>query len=146
MDPPEALLDYPNWSLELGKERREYEVQCSGQTSGHLTVKLKGVEDRDVAARLTGASILIRRALLPPRGDKEYYRTDLIGCEVQTASGRLLGTVQYFVETPAHALMVVVGSTDTGRTEMWVPAMATHIRRVDLSARKVIVDWEEGDE
>jgi 16S rRNA processing protein RimM len=108
-----------------------------------LTVKLRGVEDRDAAARLTGASILIRRDQLPPRGDKEYYRADLIGCEVQTTSGRTLGNVQYFVETPAHALMVVAGPAGSGQTEVWVPALADHIRRVDLAARKVIVNWDE---
>jgi len=144
-DPPEALLDYPVWSLELRKECREYQIQGSGRTSGRLTVKLRGVDDRDVAASLTGALILVRRDLLPPRGEKEFYRADLIGCEIENLSGRKLGTVQYFIETPAHALMVVTGDSGEGRTEVWVPAVADHIRRVDLKARKVIVDWEEGD-
>jgi 16S rRNA processing protein RimM len=142
-DPPEALLDYPVWNLEFRNECREYEVQSSGRTSGQLTVKLRGVDDRDVAASLTGASILVRRELLPPRGEKEFYRVDLIGCEVETSTGKKLGTVQYFVETPAHALMVVSGPAGGG-SEVWVPAVADHIRRVDLKARRVIVEWDEG--
>ena len=72
-------------------------------------------------------------------GKKEFYRADLIGCEVENGSGHKLGTVQYFIESPAHAWMVV--SQADG--EIWVPAVADHIRRVDLSARKVIVDWED---
>ena len=143
-DPPESLLEYPVWSLALRNECREYEIQSSGRTSGQLTVKLRGVDDRDVAASLTGALILIRRDLLPPTGTKEYYRADLIGCEVENGAGRKLGTVQYFVETPAHALMVVSGPADAG-SEIWVPAVADHIRRVDLNARKVIVEWDVGD-
>ena len=144
-DPPEALLDYPVWSLSLRNECREYEIQSSGRTSGQLTVKLRGVDDRDVAASLTGASILVRRDLLPRMGSKEFYRVDLIGCEVENGSGRRLGIVQYFIETPAHAMMVVskVGSPAGG--EIWVPSVAGHIRRVDLGARKVIVDWEDED-
>ena len=144
-DPPEALLEYPVWSLALRNECREFEIQSSGRTSGQLTVKLRGVDDRDSAANLTGAAILVRRDLLPPMGEKEFYRADLIGCEVETSTGRSLGTVQYFVETPAHALMVVVGPEGSGRAEVWVPAVADHIRRVDLNARRVIVDWEAGD-
>jgi 16S rRNA processing protein RimM len=142
-DPPEALLDYPVWNLSLRNECREYEIQSSGRTSGQLTVKLRGIDDRDVAASLTGAAILIRRELLPPAGKKEFYRADLIGCEVENGSGRPLGTVQYFVETPAHALMVVSQAGSPAGAEIWVPAVADHIRRVDLKARKVIVNWED---
>ena len=143
--PPESLLDYRVWSLELRNECREYEIQSSGRSSGQLTVKLRGVDDRDVAASLTGASILVRRELLPPRGEKEFYRADLIGCDVVNTSGQTLGTVQYFIESPAHALMVVARRTDAGSAEVWIPAVADHIRRVDLSARKVIVEWEQGE-
>jgi ribosomal 30S subunit maturation factor RimM len=45
--------------------------------------------------------------------------------------------VQHFVEIPAHALMVV-----RGEQEYWVPAVPQHLRRVDLQARRVIVDWD----
>jgi 16S rRNA processing protein RimM len=144
-DPPEALLDYPVWSISLRNECREYAIQSSGRTSGQLTVKLRGVDDRDVAASLTGASILVRRELLPPVGKKEFYRADLIGCEVVNGSGRRLGTVRYFVETPAHALMVVSPDGSKAGEEIWVPAVADHIRRVDLSTRRMIVDWEDED-
>jgi 16S rRNA processing protein RimM len=143
-DPPEALLHYPVWSLAFRNECREFEIQSSGRTSGQLTVKLRGVDDRDVAASLTGASILVRRDLLPPPGEKEFYRADLIGCDVETTSGKKLGTVRYFVETPAHALMVVSGPAEAGG-EIWVPAVADHIRRVDLNARTVIVEWDVGE-
>jgi ribosomal 30S subunit maturation factor RimM len=46
--------------------------------------------------------------------------------------------VAHFVETPAHALMVVRGTR-----EYWVPAVPQHLRRVDLEARRIVVDWEE---
>jgi ribosomal 30S subunit maturation factor RimM len=45
--------------------------------------------------------------------------------------------VQHFVETPAQALMVV-----RGEREYWVPAVPQHLRRVDLTARRVVVDWD----
>ena len=142
-EPPEALLDYPIWSLEIRSGRRDYEIQSSGRSAGQLTVKLRGVDDRDAAASMTGARILIRRDLMPPPGKKEFYRADLIGCEVETVSGRKLGAVQYFVETPAHALMVVVKADGKGGSEeTWLPAVADCIRRVDLEARRVIVNWE----
>jgi ribosomal 30S subunit maturation factor RimM len=74
---------------------------------------------------------------LPEQASQDFYRADLVGCEVQNLAGLRLGTVQHFVETPAHALMVV-----KGEQEFWVPAVPQHLRRVDLQARLVIVDWD----
>jgi 16S rRNA processing protein RimM len=86
---------------------------------------------------LRGAEVRVPRAELPQRDDKDFYRADLIGCEVVNLAGVVLGVVQHFVETPVQALMVV-----RGEREYWVPAVAQHLRRVDLAARRVVVDWD----
>jgi 16S rRNA processing protein RimM len=93
----------------------------------------------------------VPRAELPQRDDKDFYRTDLIGCEVVNLAGRYLGKVQHFVETPAQVLMVVRGGAaessgakeSPGTREYWVPAVPLHLRRVDLTARRVVVDWDD---
>jgi 16S rRNA processing protein RimM len=102
---------------------------------------LAGVDDRDQAIALRGARICVPRAELPQRDDKDFYRADLIGCEVVNLAGIGLGVVQHFIETPAQALMVV-----RGEREYWVPAVPQHLRRVDLQARRVIVDWDAAAE
>jgi 16S rRNA processing protein RimM len=52
--------------------------------------------------------------------------------------GISLGKVQHFIESPAQVLMVVRGTR-----EYWIPAVPQHLRRVDLQARRVVVDWSE---
>jgi ribosomal 30S subunit maturation factor RimM len=47
-----------------------------------------------------------------------------------------MGFVKHFIETPAQVLMVV-----RGQQEYWIPAVPQHLRRVDLQARRVVVDW-----
>jgi 16S rRNA processing protein RimM len=125
--------------LRIGREGawRSYRIEQRGRSGGALTVKLAGVEDRDQAAALTGAQVCVPRAELPEGDDKDFYRADLIGCEVVNLAGVELGVVQHFVETPAQALMVV-----RGEREYWVPAVPRHLRRVDLRARRVVVDWD----
>ena len=137
-EPAERLLEYPVWTVRLPSAIQDYAIQHSGRSGGQLTVKLAGVNDRDVAATLTGAAILVSREQLPAPGKKEFYRADLIGFEVESVAGRKLGTLEYFVETPAHALMAIAGPEP-----LLVPAVADHIRRVDLPGRKVIVEWDE---
>jgi 16S rRNA processing protein RimM len=140
-DPPERLLKHRH--LQIGREGawRSYRIVESGRSGGALTVKLAGVEDRDQAMALRGAQICVPRDELPPRDDKDFYRADLIGCDVVNLAGVALGVVQHFVETPGQALMVV-----RGEREFWVPAVARHLRRVDLQARRVIVDWDAATE
>ena len=135
-DPPERLLDHRSLRIGRGGAWRDYRIEASGRSGGALTVKLAGVEDRDQAQALRGAEVCVPRSELPPRDDKDFYRADLIGCEVVNLAGVGLGVVQHFVETPAQALMVV-----RGEREYWVPAVPQHLRRVDLRERRVVVDW-----
>jgi 16S rRNA processing protein RimM len=137
-DPPERLLEHRSLQLGLGESWQTYRIESSGRSGGQLTAKLAGVEDRDRAQALRGASVCVPRSELPQRDDKDFYRADLIGCEVVNLSGVRLGVVRHFVETPAQTLMVV-----RGEQEYWVPAVPQHLRRVDLLARRVVVDWDD---
>jgi 16S rRNA processing protein RimM len=136
-DPPERLLDHRSLRIGQGSVWQNYCIEASGRSGGALTVKLKGVEDRDQAQALRGAQVCVLRSELPPRDDKDYYRADLIGCEVVNLAGLGLGRVEHFIETPAQVLMVVRGAR-----EFWIPAVPLHLRRVDLQARRVVVDWD----
>ncbi len=134
--PPERLLDHRSLRIGRGSVWQDYRIEASGRSGGALTVKLVGVEDRDQARGLRGALVCVPRSELPPRDDKDFYRADLIGCEVVNLEGVVLGSVQHFIETPAQVLMVVRGTQ-----EFWIPAVPQHLRRVDLQARRVVVDW-----
>ena len=136
-DPRERLLEHRRVQLGRAGTWAAYTIEASGRSGGSLTAKLSGVDDRDQAQALRGATICIPRSELPQREAKDFYRADLIGCEVMNLQGLLLGRVEYFIETPAHALMVV-----RGEEEYWVPAVPQHVRRVDLDDRRVVVDWE----
>jgi 16S rRNA processing protein RimM len=137
-DPPDRLLAHRSLRLCVAGSWRPFAVEASGHSGGQLTVKLAGVADRDAALALRGAPVGVPRSELPARGAREFYRADLIGCEVMNVKGERLGAVAHFVEIPAHAIMVV-----RGEQEYWVPAVPEFLRRVDLDARRVYVDWNE---
>ena len=50
----------------------------------------------------------------------------------------LLGVVDYFIDTPGNAVMVIKGTR-----EYLVPMVAQYLRSVDQQARRLIVDWPE---
>ena len=143
------LLEFREWALRPeGGERKRYRLLEGRIQAERLVVRLEGVDSRDDAALLTGAWIEVERGELPPTGEREYYRADLIGLEVENLEGAALGRVAYFIDAPAGAVMVVQGREDsaagtgeTTRREHWVLADPTHVRRVDLPAGRILVDW-----
>ena len=80
----------------------------------------------------------VDRAALPPPGEREYYRADLVGFSVRNLEGAELGTVSHFVDMPGGAVMVTQAP---GGREHWVPAVPRHLRQVDPAARTILVDW-----
>jgi 16S rRNA processing protein RimM len=139
-DPPERLLDHRSLRIGQGGVWQDYRIEASGRSGGALTVKLAGVENRDQAQALRGAQVCVPRSELPQRDEKDFYRADLIGCEVVNLEGLGLGVVEHFIETPAQVLMVVRGAQ-----EFWIPAVPQHLRRVDLRERRVVVDWSAAE-
>jgi 16S rRNA processing protein RimM len=135
--PPEALLGYRSWSVRLEAGARVARRVAEGRAQGRgLVARLDGISDRDAAAALRGASVEVERGELPVPGAREFYRADLIGLKVHNLNGEELGIVRHFIEAPGNAVMVVEGARSH-----WVPATPQHLRKVDLSAGSILVDW-----
>jgi len=138
-DPPQQLLEHREWLLRLASgERLRRRVAAGRVHGGSLVAHLDGVSGRSEAAALTGAVIEIERAALPEPPERQYYRADLIGLRVHNLEGVDLGVVSHFVDAPAGAVMV---TREAGGTEHWVLAAPRHLRKVDLAAGVIVVDW-----
>jgi 16S rRNA processing protein RimM len=136
-DPPQSLLQYRSWRLRRADRGEEEYAVLQSQWDGRLMrVQLDGVADRDAAELLRECEILIERDQMPAAGPGEYFREDLQGFTVRNLEGVVLGTLQYFLEAPAGALMVV-----SGDKERWLPATAPFLRRVDLERHEIELDW-----
>jgi 16S rRNA processing protein RimM len=138
-DPPEGLLEYRPWVLRMANGERVTHAVAEGRAHGQgLVACLEGVLDRDAAAALTGATVEVERAALPAPKAREYYRADLVGMSVRNLEGAELGLVSHFVDMPRGAVMVTKGADGQ---EHWVLAQPKHLKKVDLTARAIVVDW-----
>lgn len=112
---------------------------AEGRTQGAgIVARLDGIDDRDRAAKLQGAAIRVARSALPKLKKREFYQVDLIGLAVANVEGTALGTVAHFVETPAGSVMVV---REANGKERWVPATREHLKKVDIDAGHITVEW-----
>jgi 16S rRNA processing protein RimM len=138
-DPPERLLQYPAWVVRSSQGARDTRQLAESRAHGdRFVARFEGVEDRAAAAALTGAVIEVDRAALPPTGQREHYCADLVGCEVHNLQGERLGRVAHFLQTPGGLIMVVHPGDGS---EHWVLAVPGHLRKVDLAAGTILVDW-----
>lgn len=142
-DPLDNLLDYRHWTLTRDGEVRQVEL-ASGRLQGKaLTVKIKGLDDRDEARGYAGFLICVPRSQLPALQDDEYYWYQLEGLKVINQDEQMLGRVDHLLETGANDVLVVkpcAGSLDD--RERLLPYTEQCVQKVDLAAGELRVDWD----
>lgn len=139
--PRENILNYLPWRLVMdsgagnGVEYKRVEGRIHGKG---LVAKLGGIDDRDAAAQWVGAEIRVAREMFVAPGRDQYYWADLVGMQVQTVAGQLLGTVDSLLATGANDVLVVAGE----RRHLVPFLVAEVVKRVDLDARTIVVEWD----
>jgi 16S rRNA processing protein RimM len=114
------------------------EIEAGRRHGTGIVARLAGVDERDGALALRGRRIWIRREQLPAPAPGEYYWADLIGLQVETVEGEVLGIVSAMMETGANDVLVV-----EGERERLIPFVPGHyVTAIDLAAGKLVVDWD----
>jgi 16S rRNA processing protein RimM len=124
----------PGAALWVRAARRE--VRRSRWSRGFVYLGLVGVDSRDAAEELRGALLELPEADLMPLSEGEYYRFQIIGLEVRTPDGTVLGRVAEIMSTPSNDVYIVRG----GPRELLLPAIDDVVKEVDLEAGRLVVE------
>ena len=124
----------PGAGLWVRGSRRE--VQRSRWSRGFVYLCLAGVESRDAAEGLRGALLEVPEVDLMPLPEGQYYHFQVIGLEVRTPEGAVLGRVEEILSTPSNDVYVVRG----GPRELLLPAIEDVVKEVDLKAGRLVVE------
>jgi 16S rRNA processing protein RimM len=141
---PGNLRDYPVWWLRNGGDWREIQVVAAKVHGSMLVAQLAGIDSREAAAALKGFEIGVPREQLPAAAKDEFYWADLIGLRVVNTEQVELGRVGRIVQTGANDVLVVVGDSGDKRddaSEILIPFIADAIKKVDVAAGVIAVDW-----
>jgi 16S rRNA processing protein RimM len=136
-EPREHIVRYSPWRLVYLGGERCVTVACGRSHNEAVIAKLLGIDDRDRAAGLVGAEILISCEQLEPLPTGEYYWAQLLGLEIIDMQGRVLGAVEYLLRSGAHDVMVVQGD----RQRLIPFVQGTIVKDIDLIAGVMCVDW-----
>lgn len=113
----------------------EHAVARCRSGKGQAIVQLAGITDRSGAEALVGSEVRLRRVDLPPLAEDEYYWHELVGMEVRTDSGRVVGAVASLFATKAHDVLVVRG----GGREYLVPVKKELLLSQDNENRVLVI-------
>ena len=134
---PWSVGDYGPLETEDGSVRLEIEALRAAKD--HLVARLKGVNDRDAAARLTNTDLFVERDRLPdPEAEDEYYPADLIGLAVVDGDGYAVGSIAAVHNFGAGDLIEIKPAQ--GGATVLIPFTEAAVPVIDIAAGRIMVD------
>ena len=111
---------------------------------GQLMLKLSGVDDADAAETLRAFWLLIptESARRLPYG--AYYLYQIIGLDVYTTAGELVGKVTEVLTHTANDVYIVQGPGVTDPTgELLVPALKSIVKSIEVEQGRIVIEPPE---
>lgn len=149
-DHPDRLSTLPGLTVFVLKDniREPYRVVDAGMQQSYWRLKLQGVDTREQSQELIGGELQIPASKVLPLPQGRFYVFELIGLQVYTLQGEMLGEVIDVLQPGANDVYVVGGQ---GQRELLIPAIKQVVKSIDLLERKMIVDplpglFDEDDE
>jgi len=105
-----------------------------------IVIEIGEVKHIDEAQTLVGCLVWARMECLEPLPEGEYYWCELLGMEVVTEAGEVLGKITSIIPTGSNDVYVCTSE----KGELLIPATYDCVQRVDRRERKMIVHFLKG--
>lgn len=127
--------------LKTKTEIVEKQIEKVGYGKNQVILKFKDCDSIDEAETLRDMYLLVKRSDLEDLPEGVYYIADLIGLDVYTDEGQLLGKIDDIYSTGANDIYVV--KDDLGKQRL-LPGIKEVIQETNLEEGKIIVHLIEG--
>lgn len=135
-DFPDHLLDLRRVVIVKGEQARPARVEGAAAAGRAVVMKLSGVDTPKAAEALRGATLRIAPEEVHPLPPGQFYVFQIVGLEVRTQDGRVLGRVADVLRTGSNDVYVV---RPDGGPELLLPAVDGVVQKIDMEAGKMIV-------
>ena len=122
-------------------EMKKVEIEDVKYNKQCVLLKVKGIEDLTEAEKYKGLFLKIDRKDAKKLPKDTYFIADILGLEVYTDEGELLGKVDDIFPTGANDVYVV--KDELGK-QILLPSIPKVLKEIDLEKGKVIVHLIEG--
>ena len=121
--------------------KKEYEIEEVKYHKDMVLIKFKGIENPEDANLLRDTYLFVNREEEEPLEEGTYYIVDMIGLDVYTDEGELLGKLEDIFNTGSNDIYVV--KDELGK-QILLPAISDVIKQIDMENRKMIVHLISG--
>jgi 16S rRNA processing protein RimM len=139
----EVVTDFPHRfapSAMVYINHRPMTIDSTEWRKGKAIIKLNTINSIEDAARQKGQLIEIHHSQLQQLPEEQYYHFQLVGLEVWTTQGELLGNITDILPTPSNDNYVVSGASG----EILIPAIEDVIKSIDLDKGYLVIEPIEG--
>ena len=119
-------------------------LQIKGFNKGLAICAATSFSDRNSAETLKGCALYLERDKLPELGEGEIYQADLLGMQVCSSDGTLLGKVIGLHDFGAGEIIEIQLAESKG-TEM-LPYYPPFLKQVDIKTGQIILDVQDASE
>ena len=127
--------------VEHKKELLEFEIESVRYQKKQVLLKLKGIDTIEEAEKYREDYLKIKRNKEEKLPEDTYYIVDLIGLDIYTENGELLGKLDDIFSTGSNDVYVVKNSEGK---QILLPAISDVIKNIDLKQKKIVVNLIEG--
>jgi len=120
--------------------RQPMTIDNTERYKGEAIIKLNAIDSIEAAQRLRGQAIEIHYSQVYSLPEGQYYHFQLIGLEVWTAQGELLGNITEILTAKGNDNYVVKGNEG----EILIPAIEDVVKSIDLNKRRMVIETIPG--
>jgi 16S rRNA processing protein RimM len=139
----EVVTDFPQRFTPGSKiyiNQQPMTVDSTGWHKGKAIIKLNTIDSIEEAQRFRGQRVEIHRSQLQLLPEGQYYQFQLIGLEVWTTQGELLGNITEILTAASNDNYVVHGA----KGEILIPAIEDVVKSIDLDKGRITIEAIEG--
>ena len=127
--------------VEKNKKLLEFEIEEAKLHKNQVLLKLKGINDINEAEKYKGCYIKLPRGKAKKLPENTYFIADLIGIDVFTDNGELLGKVDDIYNSGSADIYVI--KNELGK-QILLPGIKEVIKEIDVDNEKIIVHLIDG--
>ena len=144
----EPLTDFPERFKDLGRvylvSPAGKEIVCEVKSVRYAgespLIVFNGYDSPEKLRELNGWLVKVPQEELVPPPEGRYYWHELIGMEVLSEGGEMLGSIVDIFETGSNDVYVM----KRGKQEVYLPATKEVIKRIDRKAKQMVIHLMDG--
>lgn len=102
----------------------------------YFLIKLVDFDDINNVGKFIGGEVYVHESIIPPLENDEFYAEELVGCSIQSETGKHIGELEEVIFSPCHDVYQI--KTTEGK-ELLVPAISEFVKNIDVDKKIITI-------